>query len=41
MPALVEAASKLGETKSLRKIAGDFNNRKNLRESIKIIKGGV
>jgi 4-phosphopantoate---beta-alanine ligase len=41
MPALVEAASKLRGTKSLRKIADDFNNRKNLRESIKIIKGGV
>ena len=41
MPALVEAASKLKGTKSLRKIADDFNNRKNLRESIKIIKGEV
>jgi 4-phosphopantoate--beta-alanine ligase len=41
MPALVEAASNLRGTKSLRKIADDFNNRKNLRESIKIIKGGV
>ena len=41
MPALVEAASKLRESKSLRKIADNFNNRKNLRESIKIIKGGV
>jgi len=41
MPVLVEAASKLSGTKSLRKIADDFNNRKNLRESIKIIKGGV
>lgn len=41
MPALVEAASRLRGTKSLRKIADDFNNRKNLRESIKIIKGGV
>ena len=41
MPVLVEAASKLRGTKSLRKIADDFNNRKNLRESIKIIKGGV
>jgi 4-phosphopantoate--beta-alanine ligase len=39
MPALVEAASKLRGTKSLRKIMDDFNNRKNLRESLKIIKG--
>ena len=41
MPVLVEAASKLRGTKSLRKIADDFNNMKNLRESIEIIKGGV
>ncbi len=41
MPALVEAASKLRGTKSLRKIADDFNNRKNLRESLEIIKGEV
>jgi 4-phosphopantoate---beta-alanine ligase len=41
MPALVEAARKLRGTKSLRKIADDFNNRKNLRESLEIIKGEV
>jgi 4-phosphopantoate--beta-alanine ligase len=41
MPALVEATRKLGGTKSLRKIADDFDNRKNLRESLKIIKGEV
>jgi 4-phosphopantoate---beta-alanine ligase len=41
MPALVEAARTLRGTKSLRKIADDFNNRKNLRESLRIIKGGV
>ena len=41
MPALVEAASNLRGTKSLRKIADDFNNRKNLSESIKVLKGGV
>ena len=41
MPVLVEAASKLRGTKSLRKIADDFNNRKNLSESIKVLKGGV
>jgi 4-phosphopantoate--beta-alanine ligase len=41
MPALVEATCKLKGTKSLRKIADDFDNRKNLRESLKIIKGEV
>jgi 4-phosphopantoate---beta-alanine ligase len=41
MPALVEATRKLRGTKSLRKIADDFDNRKNLRESLKIIKGEV
>jgi 4-phosphopantoate---beta-alanine ligase len=40
MPALVEAARKLRGVNSLRKITDDFNNRKNLRESLKIIKGG-
>jgi 4-phosphopantoate---beta-alanine ligase len=40
MPALVEAARKLRGAKSLRKIMDDFNNMKNLRESLKIIKGG-
>jgi 4-phosphopantoate---beta-alanine ligase len=39
MPALVEAARNLRGTNSLRKITDDFNNRKNLRESLKIIKG--
>jgi 4-phosphopantoate--beta-alanine ligase len=41
MPALVEAARKLRGTKSLRKIVDDFNNSKNLRESLRIIKGEV
>ncbi len=41
MPALVEAANKLRGTKSLRKIVDDFNNSKNLRESLRIIKGEV
>ncbi len=41
MPALVEAANKLRGTKSLRKIVNDFNNSKNLRESLRIIKGEV
>jgi 4-phosphopantoate---beta-alanine ligase len=39
MPALVEAARTLRGAKSLRKIMDDFNNMKNLRESLKIIKG--
>jgi 4-phosphopantoate---beta-alanine ligase len=39
MPALVEAARKLRGAKSIRKIMDDFNNMKNLRESLKIIKG--
>jgi 4-phosphopantoate---beta-alanine ligase len=39
MPALVEAARKLRGAKSLRKIMDDYNNMKNLRESLKIIKG--
>jgi 4-phosphopantoate---beta-alanine ligase len=41
MPALVEAARKLRGTKSLRKIADDFNNTKNLGESLRIIKGEI
>jgi 4-phosphopantoate---beta-alanine ligase len=41
MPALVEAARKLRGTKSLRKIADDFNNAKNLGESLRIIKGEI
>jgi 4-phosphopantoate---beta-alanine ligase len=39
MPALVEAARTLRGAKSIRKIMDDFNNMKNLRESLKIIKG--
>jgi 4-phosphopantoate--beta-alanine ligase len=39
MPALVEAARKFRGAKSIRKIMDDFNNMKNLRESLKIIKG--
>ena len=41
MPALVEAARKLRGAKSIRKIMDDFNNMKNLRESLRIIKGEV
>jgi 4-phosphopantoate---beta-alanine ligase len=39
MPALVEAARKLRGTLSLKKITDNFDNSKNLQESLKIIKG--
>ncbi len=41
MPALVEAARKLRGTLSLKKITDNFDNNKNLQESLKIIKGEV
>jgi 4-phosphopantoate--beta-alanine ligase len=41
MPALVEAARKLRGTMSLKKIMDNFDNSKNLQESLKIIKGEV
>jgi 4-phosphopantoate---beta-alanine ligase len=41
MPALVEAARKLRGTMSLKKITDNFDNRKNLQESLKIMKGEV
>jgi 4-phosphopantoate---beta-alanine ligase len=41
MPALVEAAYELRGTKSLKKIIDNFDNKKNLRDSLKIIKGKV
>ena len=41
MPAIVEAARKLRSTLSLKKITDNFDNSKNLQESIKIIKGEV
>ncbi len=40
MPALVEATRKLG-TMSLKEITDSFNNRKNLQESLKLMKGEV
>jgi len=40
MPALVEAAQELRGSKSLKKVAS-FDNKKNLRESLKIIRGGT
>ncbi|MDF2727573.1 MAG: putative pantothenate synthetase [Nitrososphaera sp.] len=41
MPALVEAARKLSGTTSLKKITDNFDNNKNLQESLKIIRGEV
>jgi 4-phosphopantoate--beta-alanine ligase len=41
MPALVEAARKLRGTMSLKGISDNFDNRKNLQESLKIIRGEV
>jgi 4-phosphopantoate---beta-alanine ligase len=41
MPALVEVARKLRGTMSLKKIMDDFDNRKHLQESLKIMKGEV
>jgi phosphopantothenate synthetase len=43
MPALVREANSLKEsnTISLKKIVRDFDNRDNLRESLKIIKRGI
>jgi 4-phosphopantoate---beta-alanine ligase len=41
MPALVEAAYELRGTKSLKKIIDNFDNKKNLRDSLKIIKGEI
>ena len=41
MPALVEAARELRGTKSLKKIIDSFDNKKNLRDSLAVIKGGV
>ena len=41
MPALVEVASKIKGSRSLKKIVDGFDNRKNLRESLKIVRGGL
>lgn len=41
MPALVEAARRLRGTMSLKKITDNYDNSKNLQESLKIIKGEV
>ena len=41
MPAIVEAAHEIKGSRSLRKIVDSFDNKKNLRESLKIIRRGV
>lgn len=41
MPAVVEAAREIKGSRSLNNIVDNFNNKKNLRESLKIIRGGV
>jgi 4-phosphopantoate--beta-alanine ligase len=39
MPSLIEAARKLKDVTSLKKIVDSFDNRKNLQDTIKIMKG--
>ena len=41
MPSLIEAAGKLKDSISLKKIADNFDNRKNLEDAIKIMKGEI
>jgi len=41
MPALAQSARSLNGSKSIKKILDDFDNRKNLKESLKIIRGGA
>jgi 4-phosphopantoate--beta-alanine ligase len=41
MPAIVEAATEIKGSRSLKKIVDSFDNKKNLRESLKIIRGGA
>jgi 4-phosphopantoate--beta-alanine ligase len=41
MPAIVQSAREIKESKSLKEIVGRFDNKKNLRESIKIIRSGT
>ncbi|AFU58047.1 putative pantothenate synthetase [Candidatus Nitrososphaera gargensis Ga9.2] len=41
MPALAEAAHQLNGSKSLKRIVDGFDNKKNLRESLKIIRGVI
>jgi 4-phosphopantoate--beta-alanine ligase len=41
MPSLIEAARKLKDSTSLKKIRDNFDNRKNLEDTIKIMKGEI
>lgn len=41
MPAIVEAAREIKGSRSLKKIVDSFDNKKNLHESLKIIRGGI
>jgi 4-phosphopantoate--beta-alanine ligase len=41
MPSLIEAARKLKDSTSLTKITDDFDNRKNLEDAIRIMKGEI
>jgi len=41
MPVMIKVARELKANRSLKKIANDFDNKKNLRDSIKIIRGGT
>lgn len=41
MPAIVQSAREIKESKSLKKIVSSFDNKKNLRESIRIIRSGT
>jgi 4-phosphopantoate--beta-alanine ligase len=41
MPAIVKAAREIRGSRSLEKIVDSFDNKKNLRESLKIIRGGT
>ena len=41
MPALVEASHSLKGSRALKRIAENFDNKKNLQESLKIIRGGT
>ena len=41
IPSLIEAARKLKDSTSLKKIADNFDNRKNLEDAVKIMKGEI
>ena len=41
LPAITDAAREIKGSRSLKKTVDDFDNKKNLRESLKIIRGGI